>query len=492
MAVPHLATRLARSAAIAFACLVVHSTVAHGQESRPTRPAIVEIAATGAFREAEVKGQAWLDAVGAHAPAGMRKSVEDDLDVVRRIRGDYKLTRDDLLAQLKDAVRDFSAEEFDRFDREGRFDARMIDGQRRYANSSRSNLFFRYPELAARRVHPAPDTLKGRILAHIDAVAQEAERTGRREVLPATYEVSMTIRVDPSATPEGKTVRCWMPFPRALPHQEPGVVMKTAPMFYGVEPVDAPMRALYMERPAVEDEETTFSATYRYTARAVAPFAGKDRTVAPISDAERARFLAEAPPHVVFSSPIRALSEELAKGTADKRALARRIYDWIGDEVKYSFAREYSTIPCIPEKVVACRYGDCGEAALLFITLCRMNGIPARWQSGWAPWPGNETMHDWAEMWIDGQGWCPVDPYMAVYAATLDDASRRKVRDFYFGGLDHFRLIANSDHGVPLNPPKPSLRSDTVDFQRGEVECDGKNVYFDRFHWSMKITPIEP
>jgi hypothetical protein len=44
---------------------------------------------------------------------------------------------------------------------------------------------------------------------------------------------------------------------------------------------------------------------------------------------------------------------------------------------------------------------------------------------------------------------------------------------------------------VPLDPAKPSLRSDTVDFQRGEVEAGGRNVYFDRFSYKMKIREKE-
>ena len=39
--------------------------------------------------------------------------------------------------------------------------------------------------------------------------------------------------------------------------------------------------------------------------------------------------------------------------------------------------------------------------------------------------------------------------------------------------------IVNLDWGHELFPPKRSLRSEPADFQRGEVEIDGVNLYYD-------------
>ena len=87
-----------------------------------------------------------------------------------------------------------------------------------------------------------------------------------------------------------------------------------------------------------------------------------------------------------------------------------------------------------------------------------MNGIPARWQSGWNTFPGAKSIHDWSEIYIAPYGWIPVDPYMGIfamrYATTLKPEQRLKIRDFYFGGLDQYRMIANSDHNQQLSTPK--------------------------------------
>ncbi|MFQ9701621.1 MAG: transglutaminase-like domain-containing protein [Enterocloster clostridioformis] len=47
----------------------------------------------------------------------------------------------------------------------------------------------------------------------------------------------------------------------------------------------------------------------------------------------------------------------------------------------YSFVRSYFTLTDIPQYAASSMKGDCGVQALLFITLCRETGIPARWQA---------------------------------------------------------------------------------------------------------------
>ena len=175
---------------------------------------------------------------------------------------------------------------------------------------------------------------------------------------------------------------------------------------------------------------------------------------------------------------------------------ARAFYNWIAENIKYSFAREYSTLTNISDYCLGNGYGDCGQEALLFITLCRSQGIPARWQTGWFIFPGQKTIHDWAEIYLAPHGWVPVDPYMGIfasrYAVNLTPDERREVREFYFGGLDQYRMIANSDHNQELQPPKNTSRSDDVDFQRGELESGDQNIYFDKYSFDLEVKELHP
>ena len=102
-------------------------------------------------------------------------------------------------------------------------------------------------------------------------------------------------------------------------------------------------------------------------------------------------------------------------------------------------------------------------------------------------------MHDWTEIYLDPLGWVPVDPYMGVWATRYGDAlseeDRRLVKDFYCGNMDHFRLYVNGAHMQPLDPPKQHFRSEPVDFQRGEVEWEGGNIYYDGFDYHLEFLP---
>ena len=55
------------------------------------------------------------------------------------------------------------------------------------------------------------------------------------------------------------------------------------------------------------------------------------------------------------------------------------------------------------------------------------------------------------------------------------------------GGIDSWRMVVNTDYGMPLVPAKRYPRSETVDFQRGEVEWEGGNLYFTQWNYDMEI-----
>ena len=48
-------------------------------------------------------------------------------------------------------------------------------------------------------------------------------------------------------------------------------------------------------------------------------------------------------------------------------------------------------------------------------------------------------------------------------------------------------MIVNLDYGRELIPAKTSFRSEPNDFQRGEVEIDGHNLYFDEWTWKFDV-----
>jgi len=84
---------------------------------------------------------------------------------------------------------------------------------------------------------------------------------------------------------------------------------------------------------------------------------------------------------------------------------------------------------------------DSYRAALLFCALARANGIPA------LPVAGilinrfqDTTRHYWAEFWLDGFGWIPVDPTLGAGVSPRDFNLREDHANYYFGNMDNQRV----------------------------------------------------
>jgi transglutaminase-like putative cysteine protease len=450
-----------------------------------------DLEGTGKFREAAgVLREALQKSTGSKS-----KTLEFELDRLRRIRLDYSLTMEALRGQLREGVNELTGEEFDRWIALGWFDGRVIDDTLRFVGTSKSNLFLRHQDLEPRRRPVEKDAeLEAHTWRVADSISREAARSNTPYVLPKRFRMTMKLAVDADAVPEGATVRAWLPVPRHYPFQMGFTIVHSSSPVKSMAAEVSPIRSAYMEQKAARGKKTVFTLQYDYVMHGVR-FNLDPASVRPLAtgDSSVIRYLAEGP-HVVFTEKIKQLSDSIAGGEKNILRKAKRIFDWMSENVLYSYAREYSTIRNISDYCLTGRYGDCGQHALLFITLCRYNGIPARWQSGWYTFPGAKTIHDWTEIYIKPYGWIPVDPDMGIWAwryyTSLTTDQRRALRDFYFGGMEQYRMAANSDHSQTLEPPKSTLRSDTVDFQRGEVEWEGGNIYFDAYSSSMKVEEL--
>jgi transglutaminase-like putative cysteine protease len=238
-----------------------------------------------------------------------------------------------------------------------------------------------------------------------------------------------------------------------------------------------------MEGKAEKGKATEFNVVFEITARPEV-YLLKEDMIKPYDKTSPLyqEFTAERETHIRFTPEIQALSRLIVGDETHPLRIARKIFKYISDHYPWASAREYSTIPNIPSYVIQNNSGDCGQVTLLLLTLCRYNGIPARWQSGWMLHPGDVNLHDWGELYFEGVGWVPAD----------QSFGRRNFEDpdmefFFLGGMDPYRLIVNDDYSAPLYPSKTWLRSETVDFQRGEMEWRGGNLYFNQWNWDMQV-----
>jgi hypothetical protein len=83
-------------------------------------------------------------------------------------------------------------------------------------------------------------------------------------------------------------------------------------------------------------------------------------------------------------------------------------------------------------------------------------------------------------IWFAPYGWLPVD--VTYGERDSDDPAHRW---FYLSGMDSYRLIFNDAISQEFTPAKRHFRSETVDSQRGEVEWEGGNLYFDQWDYEL-------
>jgi len=412
-----------------------------------------------------------------------------------RLPDAFPLSEADLLKQLESKIANFKKKELAQWEKEGRLDFILIEGQKRYQYASRSNLFFRYPEIRARRLNPPDDSgFEREMLAYCQKAKQSAEASLERYVLPQRFRATMSVRVDADIVPEGKTVRCWLPYPRAYPFQtDINLLVSDPPALWLDQPL-SPIRSLYLERKAEAGKQVQFSCQFEYTSWATYAKVDPSKVIAvDYSKGELAEFTSERPPHVAFTPELRRLAQEIVGQEQNPYRKARRVYDWIAENIVYSYMIDYSVIDNVSMYGYNRHYGDCGVQALLFITLCRISGVPARWQGCWTFFPEGESIHDWAEFYVEPYGWLPCDPYCAIWAkqqiTSLNEAEKTFLQDFFFGNMTAYRMVANADHCAELYPRKESFRSDTVDFQLGELEWEGHNIYFNQRSTNWEVKP---
>lgn len=450
---------------------------------------------TGDFQQAE----AVLDAALAQSDLSSEERYEliYEKDRLFRIRRDFALTRDQLQEKILAGVKDATSDEFATWVDEGRFDYRDIDGKRLYMGSSVRNLFYRDPKLEHRRKIPADEADVQRLRLNLTRQIRAATKAAKSPyVMTKQFDIEFTGTVYADAVPAGSTIKAWLPIPRSFPFQRGFQLISSSPQPVEIAPADSPLRSAYFERKATAGEPTKFKLhfTFQHDAirfeidpKAVTPFDG--------ADAEIARFVQEGP-HIEFTPELIALSKEIVGDETNKAIIAKKIYDWISVNIQYSLAIEYSTIRNLSDYCRANRYGDCGQEAMLYIALCRVNGIPARWQSGWNLFPGRLNIHDWSEIYLAPYGWVPVDVCYGITALQsmnyLSASERQEVADFYFGGLEPYRMAANSDHSQKHTPAKLAPPSDTIDFQRGEYEVGNTNLYYDKFTYDFDVKEITP
>lgn len=455
------------------------------QEKQFDTSRIEKLLAGGEFKQVKLVG----DSIKVHLKLTdyQIKKLDSLVEISFRIQRDFSLPEQEIKRRLQKYFPDLDSAQMQKWERTGKLEMRRINGEKRYFTNAVPNLF-RLDDSARlfkEKVDgPTVNSLDLFCLDHTQKVIATTRNSGE-VTLPIKVKLSYLVDVDVNAVPDGKTIRCWLPFPRE------GNVRQKNIRLISSEPENAVVadnsnlqRSVYLERQAKKDEPTFFRVEFEVET-AAQYFDLKPEQIKPYNTQSELyqEFTAQRPPQIVFSPEIRKLAERILAGETNPLLKVRKLYNWINDSVRWASALEYSTFTNIPHYVLATHHGDCGMQTLLFMTLARSQGIPVKWQSGWMLHPREINLHDWCEVYYEGIGWVPLDQSFG-----LQNSTDEKVRNFYQTGIDAYRLIVNDDFSRPLSPTKEFMRSEPHDFQRGELEWEGGNLYFDKWNWHMEAS----
>ncbi len=412
------------------------------------------------------------------------------LEILRRTRYDFGLTDKAVLAEIRKSVPDATQADVDRWRKAGDLQYRMIDGETRYFRRGVSNLF-RFNAEAKSRQKDVKEEKKFNTRALVEKLVELLDASPSPEVYPVKHRIHYEMSVHPKhpLVKPGAVVRAWLPFPQEYRQQKEVKLIHSDPPEAHVASTAAPQRSVYFEEIVSDPKQTPrFVVDFEYLTSAYCPKLDRAK-VQPydVNGAVYRQFTAERPPHIVFTPEVKELAHKIVGDETNPLEKALRVFRWVSKNIPWCAEQEYSIIPSLSVKGLTARRGDCGVAGTSFITLCRAAGVPARWQSGWQTKPGDNNMHDWAEIYLEPWGWLPADASYGV-----QKSSDPRVRDFFCGHIDPYRLIVNLDYGRALEPPKISFRSEPTDFQRGEIEIDGHNLYFDEWDYKFEAetTPL--
>ena len=469
---------LARAAGILSLCVMASVAWA----ATPAVQRAVELVDTGRFTEAEASIASRLKT--ASASTDERSALEFERERMRRILLDFTLTQADVKAKVRESIPDLTDQEFAAWDQAGLFEKRVIDGRTLYFQRSPSNLFRLSPAAVARHRGPL-GPFEGPMETpndHHRGVLKAAREQQQRSVLPRRVRVTQSISVQADEVPTGETVSAWIPYPRAIEGQQEDIrYIESTPKEHRIAPESALQRTVYFARPAESGKRTEFSVTYELTIYAQHVPIDPSKVAAANLTPELLEQVRERPPHIVFTDAIRKFSREAVGDEKNPYYIAQKLFAAV-DRIPWAGALEYSTITNISDYALRAGHADCGQQTLLLMTLLRLNGIPARWQSGMVFSDGEyDNLHDWGSLYLAPYGWVPMD----VTTGRMH-AGDPALDNFYLGSLDAYRIAFNDDYSQPLFPAKQHFRSETVDSQRGEVEWRGGNLYFDRWKYRFE------
>lgn len=297
----------------------------------------------------------------------------------------------------------------------------------------------------------------------------------RSDTPPANSAPSRTFDLTYSAeihdVPAGtKEVELWLPYPQNDDYQKILSAKVNAPFPTKIETASQygnKMVHLIVKNPTVTTIPVTMEFTVERKERVQKNFM-EVKAMNDVKQPENLQRWLQSDHLVPLDQKIREMSLEITAGKKTDVEKARAIYDYVLANMKYD---KSGTGWGNGDIYWACdaKRGNCTDFHALFIGLARTAGIPAKFEIGF-PLPADKHegeiagYHCWAEFWLNGYGWVPVD----ISEAWKDPARR----EYFFGAHDANRVQFSIGRDVMLSPLQAGTPLNYFIYPYAEV--DGK------------------
>lgn len=178
--------------------------------------------------------------------------------------------------------------------------------------------------------------------------------------------------------------------------------------------------------------------------------------------ADYAKYL-EPTSHGPIDGEVKKLADQITAGQGTVLGKARAIYDWICENM-YRDPKARGCGVGDVRSLLLKPGGKCADISSVFVSLARAAGIPSREifgiRQGKKPVQDITTwQHCWAEFYLPGYGWVPVDPgdvrkMMLKENLKVSDAKTAEYRAYFWGGIDPYRVKLGIGRDLSLNPPQ--------------------------------------
>lgn len=274
-----------------------------------------------------------------------------------------------------------------------------------------------------------------------------------------SFEFTYQVHFPATANPTGP-IRLWIPLPQPDGYQDLSALHINTPVPYAMGH-DPEYKDSFAEfKPTPQQAAAGFDVTLNFTAtrhehKVALNDPAKNASATSAKYPLLQRYL-EPDKLVPLNGTIAELAKEHTAGDTTQLEKARHIYEFVVATMRYDksgqgWGRGDAVWACTSKR------GNCTDFHSLFIGMMRASGIPARFEIGF-PLPEGKTegdisgYHCWAEFYLAGIGWVPID----ASEAWKNPAKH----DYFFGAHDVNRVfftygrdihLSSDQKGDPLN-----------------------------------------